>query len=636
MLSTFAYQYTEDLPTDITARQNVLVVLCDTKGNLSESISHPSNRYFLSLLEGWSRIAKLAVWDYGCAFAFPHNLPVASEYAIPDDTLLLRKYNLGAYYMEMSDIAHPDAREYKYYLLTKFMENPALDFTTESREFADKYYGEAGPLFLKYRELLRDSGKRKKSFIPMDPYGAGMYPHLDFDTVTAAEKLFDQGEKMLAGDEILLKRWNEARIGIDRAALARRQYILQEHIRRGGTFADYPLDNNVILARLKKSQPAYMDRYIKQQAVSPHLKSNWTKTLIAVEKEFDTFSEKIPEKCLKVPEKFADIEPERVFDFTPFQMVIRSPNIVKVDDSEALSGCAIRIFDSREAPKKPNQLPIRGGLFSYEDWKDYTTCWISEGMFSESGYQWFNLGSLPSVKSSACLAIPSWALLIPVADALDAKYPDSSFDLWIRAKFTGTGYPFGKKEDNNACLFDRLVLIKDFPLRVPGGNEKAVTVNGSSSYAVCKTGKEQWYFEYKRRFGLKENAPWRDELGPDLDSFWWVHPKYNHICGFNGNLNFKFDLPEDAGSMQLEAEIGNSADSKTRTFAVQYSFDGNTYLTAGEQKFYPNPGHIAKQISLPEHPKTVWVRFLRKIEPGDSSAYGCGALFKKICIRFDS
>jgi hypothetical protein len=38
--------------------------------------------------------------------------------------------------------------------------------------------------------------------------------------------------------------------------------------------------------------------------------------------------------------------------------------------------------------------------------------------------------------------------------------PDRKFEVWVRIKFTGPGYPFGKKDEPDAFFIERVMLVK--------------------------------------------------------------------------------------------------------------------------------------------------------------------------------
>ena len=104
----------------------MLIVLCDTKGNLAAPISDRSNAKFRRLLEEWSvRATQLRVWDYAGTWHAQPNLPVASEYFIADDIKTLRQYNVSQYYPQLSIHNMPtDVGVYKHFCLPGFMETP--------------------------------------------------------------------------------------------------------------------------------------------------------------------------------------------------------------------------------------------------------------------------------------------------------------------------------------------------------------------------------------------------------------------------------------------------------------------------------------------------------------------------------
>jgi len=459
VLSTFAYQYTEQEPENIKARPNVRIRLCDTRGNQTMPLEDTSNAFVRARLENWRKIAKLSFWDYGDNFDAPYNLPVASEYTFQPDYRFLRQY-CDIVKCEIH-VADPDAREYKYYLLSKFMENPDSDFKKESAEFAELYYGKAGKLFLEYRELLHDSAMARKSFVPMYPYTSGLFAYLDLNTVRKAYELFDRGEDLLAGDPIRLERWNIARMGLDRAILVRSLHLTHAWRAGGGKASTFPFDFQSILRRVRRVNLDYAEKYIVKPAISPNRMKNAAKTVDRIKNYYARIEKNLflPETAYQPPDKWKQYPTGQIYFFYPPQMRCRAKGIVEIDDPTALTGRSIRIYHSEKMPVKPFACPLQGEVFNYDRWKGTGCGQVRADMLTEPGWQWVRLGRISRLGSSGVLVFPSWGLLIGIADACSEKGLNV-FDCWLHLKGEGKAYRRNATEKINALYLDAVVLIR--------------------------------------------------------------------------------------------------------------------------------------------------------------------------------
>ncbi|MBE6374629.1 MAG: DUF4838 domain-containing protein [Lentisphaerae bacterium] len=458
LLSTFAYQYTEAVPENIQARPNVRVRLCDTRGNQLMPISDPFNEYTRSRLDRWSKIARLAFWDYGDNFDYPNNLPAPSEFTYPEDYRYLQKY-ADSVKCEISSTAFPDAREYKFYLISRFMENPDLDLRKESQDFADLFYGKAGPLFLQYRELLRRSALDKKSFVPMYPISEGLFAYLDLETLKKAHDIFDRGRVLLADDPVKLERWNIASTALDRATLTRQIHLTQAYRRAGGKAGTFPFDFRKICQRARKVHLDYIDKYIVKQANSPYAIKNAPKTVAKIKQYYDRqekYLDKLDQFCL-IPDEFKN-RPE-VYVFYAQQMTCRSKSLIEQDDPAALNGRCIRIYHSEKAPVKPFAYPLRGEFFNYDTWGGGGCGPIRAGQLAEPGWQWVKLGTIKRLSSSCLLVFPSWSLGIGIADAFSRELPNQ-FDCYLHLKAEGKAYRKDDPSKINSLYLDAVVLVR--------------------------------------------------------------------------------------------------------------------------------------------------------------------------------
>jgi hypothetical protein len=197
-VDTFAYQYTRHPPRTLRARPNVIVRLCSIECNFREPLDHPSNAAFLADLQGWSKICqRLYVWDYVTDFAH-YVLPHPNWFVLGPNLRLFQTYNVKGVFEEGA-YAGPGAAmaELESWVQAQLLWNPHQDDRALIKEFLRGYYGErAGDFIGRYVELMHDASKgfNLRCYLGNNP------PHLRFQPLAAAERLWQQAEAAAARD----------------------------------------------------------------------------------------------------------------------------------------------------------------------------------------------------------------------------------------------------------------------------------------------------------------------------------------------------------------------------------------------------------------------------------------------------
>ena len=197
-VDTFAYQYTRHPPKTIVPRPNVIVRLCSIECNFREPLDHPSNAAFLADLKTWSKIChRLYVWDYVTDFS-NYVLPHPNYYVLGPNVRLFRDYGVKGVFEEGA-YAGPgeEMAELRAWVLAQLLWNPQLDDRALIGEFLRGYYGQrAGELIERYLELMHEASKGYylACFLRKNP------PHLRFQPLAAAERLWQQAEEAASHD----------------------------------------------------------------------------------------------------------------------------------------------------------------------------------------------------------------------------------------------------------------------------------------------------------------------------------------------------------------------------------------------------------------------------------------------------
>jgi uncharacterized protein DUF4838 len=455
-INTFAYQYTEKIPLTIRPAKNVIITLCDTRSNATFPISPKQNAYFYKLLKKWSTIApQLRLWDYAITFQKPVCLPYPSVDTYAKDARLFADSGVFYVFCELEEPVLADARDYKVWMLAKLYENANASFKKLAKDFTNGFYGPAGELFRKYRACLRKSQNKKHAFIGMYPPAAA-FSFLDCATLAACQKIFEEGEKLLSGNEKLLRRWNFAFLSLHRAICARKRNLMREWYRKHKTLKGFPFNIENSIERIRKT----WTEQARIRLAGKELK----KSLALMEKEFKKYASLITKESLEVPKRFRKLPSNRVFDFLAIS-AIRWKNIVKlVKDPEAESGMACRLGFPNEGGETQRlakyKLPLKCGVYSPGTQSYPCGGIIRARQVPASGYHWYKLRTSFITADSFMFFFWSWYIKLDISEAFNLNYPKQKFDIWARVKFTGPAFPKGKKSDPNAIYLERVILVK--------------------------------------------------------------------------------------------------------------------------------------------------------------------------------
>jgi hypothetical protein len=203
-VDTLAYQYTRKPPKTIKPRPNVIVRLCSIECNFREPLDHPSNAAFADDIRGWSKLCqRLYIWDYTTDFAH-YVQPHPNWYTLGPNLRFFQQHNVrgvfeqGAYQSHGSEMA-----ELRAWVLAQLLSNPQQDDHALVQEFLEGYYGpEAAPQLRRYLDLMHDASKGH-NLTCYSPSGA---PHLGFNPLAEAEKLWQQAEAAAANRPDFLER----------------------------------------------------------------------------------------------------------------------------------------------------------------------------------------------------------------------------------------------------------------------------------------------------------------------------------------------------------------------------------------------------------------------------------------------
>lgn len=205
-ISTFAYQYTRQVPSNITPRENVVIRLC----SIECCFAHPmhsceQNDSFMRDLKQWSEVAShLYVWDYVVNFR-QYIAPFPNFGVLSENVKTFRQHNVIGLHEEGQYESHGGAfSELKSWVLAKLMWNPELDTKRLVREFIADYYGQAAPFVQQYFNLCEKLVSKKEHFGLFFLENSPIYSD---EFVEKARQILAKARKAVAdGDEKLRHR----------------------------------------------------------------------------------------------------------------------------------------------------------------------------------------------------------------------------------------------------------------------------------------------------------------------------------------------------------------------------------------------------------------------------------------------
>ena len=215
MISTLAYEYTRKAPATIKPLKNVNIMLCSIEVRRDRPIETADDTMCISFVKDvkdWGRIASdIIVWDYVIQF---NNLvsPFPNLQVLQPNLKFFVENGVTAMFEQGNREVGGEFAELRTYLISKLLWDPNANADTIINDFLDGYYGAAGKHIRQYidemREALLSSDQPLKIFgSPIDASVSYLTPAL----ISGYKKIFDEAEKSVVSDPILLERVRIAR-----------------------------------------------------------------------------------------------------------------------------------------------------------------------------------------------------------------------------------------------------------------------------------------------------------------------------------------------------------------------------------------------------------------------------------------
>lgn len=219
--STLAYLYTMHPPKHVKPLPNVNIMLCDIDCNREVSLTeNASGLEFVKAMKGWSAITNnIFVWDYGINFD-NYLAPFPNFHILQDNIRLFKQHHATMHFSQIAGSRGGDFAELRAYLVSKLMWNPEVNTDSLMQHFLRGYYGEASSPIYRYIKVMEGaligSGQRLWIYDSPVSHKHGM---LKPQLMRRYNALFDEAEKAVAGNDMLLKRVLRARLPLQYAEL---------------------------------------------------------------------------------------------------------------------------------------------------------------------------------------------------------------------------------------------------------------------------------------------------------------------------------------------------------------------------------------------------------------------------------
>jgi hypothetical protein len=250
LIDTLAYQFTEAPPKGIVPRKNVRVRLCPISicaAHPLEQCSHPNDKAFLDHLSGWGKLTdQLYIWHYATDFN-QYLLPFPDFRELAGNMRLYRNSGVKGVFVEGAyggGSGGSDA-ELRSYVLAHLLWDPRRDADAMVTEWMKGVYGNAWQPMRRWFDLLHErASDPAHHFSYFDRPGVH---YLDGDVLPTGDKLFDEAQKLAAGDATAADYVAKSRLWLRYAKLVRNptdgpeltNFLAELHLRGIGNTAEH-------------------------------------------------------------------------------------------------------------------------------------------------------------------------------------------------------------------------------------------------------------------------------------------------------------------------------------------------------------------------------------------------------------
>jgi hypothetical protein len=443
MVQTFAYMFTEDAPTGIAVRPNVMHRIAQLDMEFKDGIrdvlrplTSPLNEKPLSRLLAWAALGKISTWDYLYLFG-SGNEGTLNLGTIAANMRVYQANNVKSYFAECQ---RPDDSSFyplRLWLTYQLLQDPDQDASTLIDRFLRAYFGAAAPFMRK----LADYQETKMNELPdiVSGYHLAKRTYLDDAFFETTEGLLASAEKAAQGDEKILARIAKERVPLDLARLKLRDRVA-EHL---------PPGRDAVASRLERNWPAWVKSFYP----------GWLQ-----ERQVQNIDREIRRlratARAALPPEFADREVEDILwpSFEP----LTTMGATVVDVPDAAAGKAMLLATPKGYSRSVNNHTGGLAMGAYSDIRRevLTSQAIPpDKLPQDERFHLYRLGDITLEPKCKIYVHKSWILQHRLGEFYEADGLPNDREVYVSLKLEGPSYVKGS-EKSDAVYLDRILLVK--------------------------------------------------------------------------------------------------------------------------------------------------------------------------------
>lgn len=209
-VTVLAYHYTQKPPLHAKPDPNIIVRLCPIHADYSIPLGSDGNKEFRDDFIGWSKITdRIHIWYYSTNFGYPM-LPYPNFGVMGKNLKYLTDNSVKGIFAEGMAVPGGEMSELRSWMLGQLSWNPNRDPQQLIRQFADGYYGAAGPSVVAALDSMQKSlaVSGDKLLIDMPPTSK----FLNFEALNTGWTHLQAAEAAVKDDPTLTLRVRDAQL----------------------------------------------------------------------------------------------------------------------------------------------------------------------------------------------------------------------------------------------------------------------------------------------------------------------------------------------------------------------------------------------------------------------------------------
>lgn len=217
-ISTLAYNYSAKPPKNMKPRDNVIIKLCFMPGDVTSDIKDPRNSKAEAsneLITKWGEISKhLLIWDYNVDFKqYLMPYPIYGALQVNNDFYI--DNNVYGIFHQFDRDKGGYSAELSAYVLSQIMWDRTVKVDDIVSKYLTVYYGAAAePIIEYYNSMEANVYKANRPLYIYSTVAANRFDYLSAKNVKNYLELFEEAEQLAVGDDVLIGRIKQLKIGV--------------------------------------------------------------------------------------------------------------------------------------------------------------------------------------------------------------------------------------------------------------------------------------------------------------------------------------------------------------------------------------------------------------------------------------